>query len=74
MNDKIIKSALIAYLNTANLTDQERQEAITELESRQENTSEFWANFLSEDEDLAYHYSDILDAQGSGFYESLPEF
>ncbi|MFN6475352.1 hypothetical protein [Nostoc sp. DedQUE07] len=73
MNDKIIVSALIAYLNT-DLTDQEREDAIKELESRQETSKEFWSNFLSQDEDLAYHYSDVLDCQGSGFYESLPEF
>lgn len=73
MNDRIIKSALIAYLNT-DLTEQEREETIRELESRQETSKEFWANFLSEDEDLAYHYSDVLDCQNYGFYESLPEF
>lgn len=73
MNDKIIKSALIAYLNT-DLTDEERDEVIKELESRQETSKEFWVDFFSEDEDLAYHYSDVLDSQDSGFYESLPEF
>jgi hypothetical protein len=73
MNEKIIKAALIAFLNT-DLTDQEREEAIEELERLQETSKQFWADFLSEDEDLAYHYSDVLDAQGSGFYESLPEF
>ncbi|PHJ69212.1 hypothetical protein VF14_03540 [Nostoc linckia z18] len=73
MNDKIVKAALIAYLQT-DLTDEERNEVITELESRQETSKVFWSDFLSQDEDLAYHYSDVLDHQGSGFYESLPEF
>jgi glycogen debranching enzyme len=73
MNNKIIKAALIAYLNT-DLTNSEKEEAIQELERLQETSKQFWADFLSEDEDLAYHYSDALDHQGSGFYESLPEF
>lgn len=73
MNDKIIRAVLIAYLNT-DLTDQQREEVIRELEGKQETSKQFWAIFLNEDEDLAYQYSDVLDSQGDGFYESLPEF
>ncbi|MEH2067904.1 MAG: hypothetical protein V7K47_07010 [Nostoc sp.] len=73
MNDRIIKAALIAYLKT-DLIDEERHEVIKELESRQETSKHFWSDLLNQDEDLAYHYSDVLDCQGSGFYESLPEF
>lgn len=73
MNNKVIISALIAYLGTE-LTYEERTAAISELAKLEETSKSFWTEFLSQDEKLAYYYSDVLEAQGCGFYESLPVF
>lgn len=73
MNNEVIKSALIAYLN-AELTDEERIAASNELRKLEEISKSFWSEFLSQDEELAHSYSDALEAQGCGFYESLPVF
>lgn len=73
MNNEVIKSALVAYLNTE-LTDAERTAAINELKKFDETYKEFWSEFLSQNEELAHSYSEALESQGCGFYESLPVF
>lgn len=67
----IVKSALIAYLNS-DLSKDLRDEVIHELERLDENNQQFWADFLAHDEELAYLYSDTLDLQGGN--DEIPEF
>lgn len=45
MNNQIIRSALIAYLQTE-LTPLEKEEDLKELEKFQETSKAFWSEFL----------------------------
>lgn len=74
MNLFIVREALTNYLyQTEDLADQ--KEIVKALNDLGDNSKTFWANeFAGNNEDIAYHYSQALDDQGQGFYESLPEF
>lgn len=74
MDNQILVEALTAYLHTAELTPEKRKRVVAELTRLDETQKDFWSSFLNQNEDLAYHYSEVLDAQGTGFYESLPQF
>jgi hypothetical protein len=74
MNTPIVQAALENYLSNPELSDFEREEIEFQLNQLNENHSSFWKNYLSDDESSTYYYSEILDNQGEGFYDSLPQF